>query len=182
MGWQDIEGWFSPQDAEFVQNICKTVHDGIVVELGFFAGRGTAVLAPICKKNDNIFHAVDNCAGACPRDPATKAQQSRDMLKVFKDNMRKLGLLDDIHVHVSDSALAAQMFKDGEVSFCFIDASHVEDDVRRDIETWWPKIKVGGTLAGHDWTWGSIKNAVGDFVSSHQLKLVASGNCWKMTK
>lgn len=182
MNWQDIEGWFSPQDAEFIQSICKTVHDGVVVELGFFAGRGTAVLAPICKANNNVFHAVDNCAGACPRDPATKAQQSRDMLKVFENNMSKLGLLDCMCVHVLDSTKSAGIFLDGSVDFCFIDASHVEEDVKRDIKSWWPKIKPGGVLGGHDWTWGSIKNAVGDFVKTCGLQPVTLGNCWKVIK
>jgi predicted O-methyltransferase YrrM len=74
------------------------------------------------------------------------------------------------------------MFSHGEVDFCFIDASHVEEDVVRDIDEWWPKVKEGGVLAGHDYTWGSVKNATGAFVKAHGLKLVVSGNCWKITK
>ncbi len=75
MKWDQIEGWFSPADAQFVTKICQQIKDGIVVELGFFAGRSTAVMAPICKANGSQYYAVDNCEGGCPRDPATKAQQ-----------------------------------------------------------------------------------------------------------
>jgi predicted O-methyltransferase YrrM len=182
MNWTTIEGWFSSADASFVTEICKKIHNGIVVELGFFAGRSTAVMAPICISNNTEYHAVDNCAGACERDPATKAQKSRDMKKVFENNMNSLGLLDHIHVHQLDSAVSAQMFSENEVDFCFIDASHVEEDVKRDIEAWWSKVKEGGVLAGHDYSWGSVKNATGAFVKAHGLKLIISGNCWKITK
>jgi predicted O-methyltransferase YrrM len=84
VNWTTIEGWFSSADASFVTGICKNIHDGIVVELGFFAGRSTAVMAPICIANNTKYYAVDNCAGACERDPATKAQKSRDMKKIFE--------------------------------------------------------------------------------------------------
>jgi len=182
MNWNDIEGWFSGADVQFVQQICGGIHDGVVVELGFFAGKTTAAMAPICKTNHNKYHAVDNCKGANPRDPATKAQQSRNMFKVFESNMEQMKLLEYLNTHIADSAEAAQIFDDESVDFCFVDASHVEEDVVRDIKAWWPKIKVGGTLGGHDYTWGSVKNATGAFVEEHGLKLVVSGNCWKFTK
>jgi len=182
MTWNQIEGWFSPDDALFVSNVCKQISGGIVVELGFFAGKSTAVMAPVCQKNGNEYHAVDNCEGASPRDPATKAQQSRDMMAVFEGNMSRLKLLDYINVHRLDSAASAQLFGDGEVDFCFVDASHIEEDVQKDIEAWWPKIKNGGVLGGHDYSWGSVKSATNRFADKHGLKLIVSGNCWKLNK
>lgn len=184
MKWDQIEGWFSPGDAQFVSEICQSINYGIVVELGFFAGRSTAVMAPICISNCNKYYAVDLCSGATanPRDPATQAQQSRDMRKVFEANMRHLGLLNFISVHQLDSAASSQMFIDGEVNFCFVDASHVKEDVKRDIEAWWPKIRQGGVLGGHDYSWGSVRGVTNDFAKTHGLKLVVSGNCWKITK
>jgi len=182
MKWQNIEGWFSDSDAAFVQNICKDIHDGVAVELGFYAGQSTAVMAPICKKNNTVFHTVDNCIGADPRDPATKNQRSRDMKRVFENNMAKLQLLDCIKVHIMDSAASAELFDDESVDFCFIDASHVAEDVKRDIGAWWPKIKSGGVLGGHDWSWGSVRGVVEEFTQLHQLKFIATGNCWKIIK
>jgi predicted O-methyltransferase YrrM len=182
MGWDKIEGWFDHNDAQFVKNICSTIHDGIVVELGFFAGRCTAAMAPICKINDNEYYAIDNCKGANPRDPATKAQQSRNMKEVFETNMRGLGIWDYLQVHEIDSAASSQLFGDGEVDFCFVDASHVAEDVKRDIEAWWPKIKPGGTLGGHDYSWGSVRGVTNKFAQENGLKLVVDGNCWKVCK
>ena len=182
MRWDQIEGWFSPADAQFVSKICSNIHYGIIVELGFFAGRSTAVMVPVCITNHNEYHAIDNCVGACPRDPATKAQQSRDMRRVFEINMKSLNLLDHISVHQLDSAASAQLFDDESVDFCFVDASHVAEDIKRDIEAWWPKIKYGGVLGGHDYSWGSVRSVTTAFAKDRGLNLVVGGNCWKITK
>jgi predicted O-methyltransferase YrrM len=180
--WDQIEGWFSHADADFVRQICANIHDGVVVELGFFAGRCTAVMAPICQANGNKYHAVDNCAGADIRDPATKAQKSRDMRKAFDNNMKSLNLLDYVSTHVADSAASSRMFTDECVDFCFVDASHVAENVKRDIEAWWPKIKRGGVLGGHDYSWGSVRGVTNDFAKLHGLNLIHVSNCWKLVK
>lgn len=184
MTWDKIEGWFSVHDAKFVRNICANIHDGIVVELGCYAGRSTAVMAPICKANNNPYHAIDNFDGSDPKDPATRNQRSRNIQQVLETNMNKLQLFDYIDVHKMDSSQAACMFQNEKVDFCFIDASHVPDDVRRDIEAWWPKIKCGGVLGGHDYKWPGVKGVVDAFVGANKLKLVLSKDhqCWKVTK
>lgn len=182
MKWDQIEGWFSIIDAQFVRKICTDIHDGIVVELGFYAGRCTAAMAPICQTNNNVYYAIDNCKGGDIRDPATKAQRSRDMRKIFEVNMEKMKLLDYLNIHIVDSATAAQMFDDESISFCFVDASHVAEDVQRDIEAWWPKIRVGGTLGGHDYLWGSVRDVTTNFANDNGLNLVVGDNCWKLIK
>lgn len=152
MKWSEIDGWFSDEDAAFVSDICRNLpKDAIVVEIGVFAGRGTAVMAPICMASGCEYHAVDNFQGSDPSDPATKAQRSGGIHDTFEGNMRSLGLHDHISIHVSDSADAASMFPDGSVDFCFIDADHTPAGVRRDIAAWWPKVRAGGLLGGHDY-------------------------------
>jgi predicted O-methyltransferase YrrM len=41
-------------------------------------------------------------------------------------------------------------FADGSLDMVYIDACHRYDDVLSDLERWWPKVKPGGILAGHD--------------------------------
>lgn len=43
------------------------------------------------------------------------------------------------------------MIEDGMLDFAFIDADHSLAAVRADIAAWWPKIKKGGILSGHDY-------------------------------
>lgn len=50
-----------------------------------------------------------------------------------------------------DSVAMAAKIKDGSLDMAFIDANHTIEGVRRDIEAYWPKVKPGRWLAGHDW-------------------------------
>ena len=43
------------------------------------------------------------------------------------------------------------MFKNEELDFGFIDANHKFEAVTLDMNIWYPKIKMGGILAGHDY-------------------------------
>ena len=49
------------------------------------------------------------------------------------------------------SVAAAATFADASVDFVFIDARHTYDAVSEDLRAWWPKIRPGGILAGHDY-------------------------------
>lgn len=43
------------------------------------------------------------------------------------------------------------IFADGSLDFVYIDGNHAYDYVKQDMELWWPKLKVGGLFAGHDY-------------------------------
>lgn len=63
--------------------------------------------------------------------------------------------------------------------FVYIDAKHDYKSVKDDIETWWPTVKKGGILAGHDYQHKSVPGvfdcgvteAVDEFVRANNLKL-----------
>ncbi len=44
----------------------------------------------------------------------------------------------------------APLFRDGQLDFVFIDGNHRFENVEADLVAWYPKIKVGGVIAGHD--------------------------------
>jgi predicted O-methyltransferase YrrM len=46
----------------------------------------------------------------------------------------------------------------------FIDAAHDYESVKKDIRLWWPLIREGGMLVGHDWNhkWPGVERAVAD--------------------
>lgn len=45
---------------------------------------------------------------------------------------------------------ATQFFPDGSLDFVYIDGNHAFDFVKEDINIWFPKVKPGGFLCGHD--------------------------------
>lgn len=56
-----------------------------------------------------------------------------------------------IVVHRMLSHDAAPLFPDGHFDWAYVDASHFYDDVKRDLQAFWPKLRVGGYLLGDDY-------------------------------
>lgn len=48
--------------------------------------------------------------------------------------------------------LAATLVADGSADFVFVDAVHDFEHVSKHLELWWPKVKAGGMIAGHDYS------------------------------
>lgn len=53
-------------------------------------------------------------------------------------------------IAVDTSLHAAESFDEGTLDFVYIDPNHYE--IRADLAAWWPKVKPGGIMAGHDIT------------------------------
>jgi len=72
------------------------------------------------------------------------------------------------------------------VDFIYIDGNHTYNYVKRDIENYWSKLKVGGILAGHDITHdrfgGEILLAVAEFCIKNNLKPYSSRTDWWIVK
>ena len=50
-----------------------------------------------------------------------------------------------------DSADAAKIFKDETLDWVYIDAGHSYAEVKADFEGWFPKVRKGGIVSGHDY-------------------------------
>ena len=83
---------------------------------------------------------------------------------------------------VSESTVAAERFD--ELDFVFLDAAHDYQSVLADLQAWWPRIKKGGVLAGHDYDgamFPGVKRAVEAFFG-RDLQSPLSANCWQKIK
>jgi len=58
---------------------------------------------------------------------------------------------DKVEIHSNITRLAANKYADGYFDFVYIDAGHDFKNVMRDILMWYPKIKQGGVICGHDY-------------------------------
>ena len=62
-----------------------------------------------------------------------------------------------------DSIEAAKQYEDETFDFVYIDASHHYDFVKSDILAWYPKVKKGGYIGGHDYTHPNTAHMYADF-------------------
>lgn len=141
--------------------------DAVFVEVGSFLGQSTAALAQLIrnsKKNIKLY-AVDLFELSDFSDePHAQVIQEHggDFYAAFKHNLQSSNVLDSVTPIKASSLEAASQFEDRSISFLMIDASHKYSDVVDDIEAWYPKVKLGGIIAGDDYDWGSVKSAVMD--------------------
>jgi hypothetical protein len=55
-----------------------------------------------------------------------------------------------VTVHRKTSKQAAGTFTDATFDWVYIDGDHRFAGIKEDLDLWWPKVKEGGYLAGHD--------------------------------
>jgi hypothetical protein len=184
--WDQIEGWFSTADKDFVTDILKNIRNGTVVEIGLFYGRSSAVMMPLALNNGNQYYAIDNFFGGIdPNTEASKVQRiNGEKVKAkFISNMKALGInRSDYALYKSNSVEASIYLPDESVDFCFIDGDHAYESVKKDIEVWWKKNKKNGILAGHDFQNKDVSMAVVEFAASNSLDIENGGNCWAIRK
>jgi len=77
----------------------------------------------------------------------------------------------------SYSHLVAPFVAPETVDFVYIDGEHTYDAVTQDIADWWPKVRPGGIMAGHDYneTNPGTKRAVNEFAEKHGLSFKITG-------
>ncbi len=46
---------------------------------------------------------------------------------------------------------ASSFFENESINFIYIDADHSYEGCLQDLNAWYPKVKAGGVIAGHDW-------------------------------
>lgn len=95
------------------------------------------------------------------------------------ERLRRFGARSCILRQTSKEAVGS--FADRQLDFVYLDAQHHYEAVKEDIALWYPKIKKGGLLAGHDYLDGHIdegifgvKSAVDEFVNATGLRLSIS--------
>ena len=69
-----------------------------------------------------------------------------------------------------DSLLAADLVEDESLDFIYIDAGHSYIEVKSDFLAWYPKVRSGGIISGHDYGENDcigVKMFIDEFMNEH---------------
>jgi hypothetical protein len=73
-------------------------------------------------------------------------------IDIFGEAIKNIKGYEDRAIMIrASSEISSNMFLDNSLDFVYIDANHAYDFVKEDIELWYPKVKKGGYLCGHDY-------------------------------
>lgn len=78
------------------------------------------------------------------------AQATAFMARAYEEARQRLKPFRHCTIDRAFSLDAATRVPDRSLDFVYIDANHVADAVRDDLEAWIPKVRPGGIIAGHD--------------------------------
>jgi cephalosporin hydroxylase len=139
---------------------------GVAAELGVHLGEYSQQI--LVHNQPRELHLVDHWADATGQLGDWQATaNAAHVQRCFAADQR-------VQVHHADSVQAAQRFPDRYFDWVYVDAGHRFDQVTADLEAWWPKVKVGGYLVGHDYVnmaYIDVERAVNEFVARYGLSL-----------
>jgi predicted O-methyltransferase YrrM len=164
------EAWFDYENL-YTQMVNEFPTGSVFVEVGSWKGRSAAYMCvEIANSGKSIeFYCVDHWL--YPDYPHIR------LYNEFLSNLQPVG--EYFHALKLESIQAARLFEDNSIDFVFIDADHDYNAVKADILAWYPKVKKGGIIAGHDYVPDSLQLEVYKVVNElfpNDLELVRSTN------
>lgn len=168
MNWQAVPGYFLDVDYRDYMHLTNMLPDGgSMVEIGSFRGKSLASVAENIKRKNLQVVSVDlfdKVISETYIEPDVYAKRE-GMYDDFMKTIEQFGLSEQVEVLVAKSTDAAELLSCRQFDMVFIDADHSYEGAKADIEAWWPLVKDGGIMAGHDYDhnnrgWPGVYKAV----------------------
>lgn len=146
-----------------------------IIEIGCYAGDSTEVFAQAFR----FVYAVDPWQNGY--DNADAASFQHDMREVEAEFDRMVGIKDNVKKIKEKSSDAIKYFYPLSMDVLYIDGLHTYESVRSDIGLYWPIIKKGGWLCGHDYQprFAGVMRAVDEFKRPNK---VFADSSWAVRK
>jgi hypothetical protein len=179
--WEQIPGWCDFQEL-YDEAVTRSPDGAIFVEVGVLFGKSAARMAQAIRTSRKKIHfdAVDlfgydqrnlveiitEYTSKCPNHDLTQVPMILDSTKTLShlDLAQKLldltGASDLVRLVKSSGQLWASSYSAESLDFVFVDALHTYDDTKSLLLTYLPKIRRGGILAGHDYNYPTVAQAV----------------------
>jgi predicted O-methyltransferase YrrM len=180
--YDKIQGWRQFHEL-YSQKVREAKENSTFVEIGSWLGKSAVYMAvEILNSGKKIqFDCVDTWRGSVEHQKVPGLLDDSIYLDFLKNIKPVRNIIFPIR---TDSLKASTLYEDNSLDFVFIDASHQYIDVKNDIAAWYPKVKIGGTLAGHDYSCSKgVTQAVHEFFKKKEYALsIKSENCWGIIK
>lgn len=152
-----------------LEQLCDLACGKDVLEVGSFCGLSAWGMALTAKSLWCVDTFSANSAG----------QQQMRNLTTLDDFLQATGRYKNVSHFVGTSEQAATVpFIPSEFDMIFLDAMHTYEDVKADIERWYPRLREGGTFAAHDYGHGDfpgVKQAIDEWFGPLQNTVVTLG-------
>lgn len=167
----NVDGWFPEENQVVLDRLIRDRDVRSVIEVGCFVGKATIWFA----------ERVDHVTAIDLFEPLTEVYINSAALKRVADNMltefqHNTAMFDNVTAIQASSEKAAQMGLIADL--VYIDAAHDYENVKRDIQMWYPQARK--VLCGDDNTfgWPGVQRAIRESV----LPIDYSQRVWWVNK
>lgn len=135
----------------------------VVIEVGSYTGSSALAMLGTIKQNAGRMFCIDwfkgnegvssddyDDADALHPSNINTTYATQSILATLQHNIKAAGFEDLVSILIGTSVSIGPLVSTGVADLIFIDADHRYSAVKKDIETWYPKVRPGGILCGHD--------------------------------
>lgn len=134
-------------------NHYKTDHNRnnmLIADVGCYTGLTTTLFANIINNNEGgKVWAIDWFKGNKETNLEIPSRYF-NVKQVLIDNLEKTNYKSLVEILDKPSLQAVANFSDETFDVVFIDADHRYEEIKSDLIAWFPKVKKGGIICGHD--------------------------------
>ena len=190
-GFKPFFGDIWQSDSPVFDILIEIIKPSLIIEVGSWLGSSAIHMAQGIKKNklDAVIICVDTWLGSIehwlnPRwRPWLKMKNGYPQIYFqFLFNVNSKGVQNQIIPFPNTSTIAASLFlKYGvKADLIYIDASHEEKDVLKDLESYYPLLSNKGIMFGDDYSLMGVRPALESFSKRNNInhKVLKDENFW----
>ena len=192
---EDSSGWNGK--SQLFEKLIQDLRPKTIIEVGTWKGQSAITMGNSVKNLglETKIYCVDTWLGAIEFWGFLKETEERNLFLKngypqvyfqFLSNVVHHGLQDIILPFPNTSENGYRYLRDNGISpeLVYIDASHEEDDVYRDITNYYNLLSIGGVIFGDDYiSWEGVNKSVNRFSEENNLTFdVIENNFWLITK
>lgn len=151
--------------------------DLVGVELGVYSGDSFVVMLQVCQ-NIKKLYGIDlwepykDRIGGESNPKVVNRFQTEYLYNLCVNYVAHSGESERAEIWQMDSVKAADEFENDSVDFVFFDAHLDQKQLEDELHAWYPKIREGGLVIGHDFYTTATQNAVSNFIESNKLQVM----------
>jgi hypothetical protein len=144
------------------------------VELGLYQANSFCAMLQVCTNVDELigvdkWEPYEDYIGSS-KTPMVRDQKQIEFIRNTAINfIMWSGCADRATILEMDTIQAAVNYEDESMDFVFFDAHLSQQQLVDELTAWYPKIKQGGLVIGHDYHTRETRHAVLDFRFDHNI-------------
>jgi len=152
-----LDGGLPGEAANHLRGLALSVaHEGMLgFEVGGFTGFTASQVLPIFKENNGHFYFLDWFKGSVDTQVAGYHWPDFDSKRILLQalcNFEIQDFSDIMTVLIGTSLDIPPICADRALDYVYIGADHRYTQIKKDIESWLPKLRKGGVICGHAFT------------------------------